>query len=251
MIELKDLAVGYRGEPLLEHVNLSFPEGRVTVLLGPNGCGKSTLLKTALGLLPPLAGEILYDGQPVSALSGGEVARQAAYMAQSHAVPSIVARRMVLHGRFPYLSFPRRYRREDYEAVGRALETAGGQDLADRPMAELSGGQRQKIYLAMALAQETGTIFMDEPTTWLDIRHQLEVMQTARSLAKTGRAVCLVSHDLCLAMRTAHQVAVLAEGRLLLAAPPEEAFRQGVLDRAFGVRVCRVETADGWRYFCE
>lgn len=251
MIALKDLTVGYHGEALLSQVNLEFPQGQVTVLLGPNGCGKSTLLKTVLGLLPPLGGEIFYDGEPISSLSGGAVARKAAYMAQNHTVPSIVAQRMVLHGRFPYLSFPRKYRKEDHEAVRRALETAGGLDLSNRPMQELSGGQRQKVYLAMALAQETGTILMDEPTTWLDIRHQLEVMATARALAESGRAVGLVSHDLCLALRTADRVAVLAQGGLQLAAPPEEAFASGVLDLAFGVRVRRVETPTGWQYYCE
>ncbi len=251
MIALKDLTVGYHGEALLSQVNLEFPQGQVTVLLGPNGCGKSTLLKTVLGLLPPLGGEIFYDGEPISSLSGGAVARKAAYMAQNHTVPSIVAQRMVLHGRFPYLSFPRKYRKEDHEAVRRALETAGGLDLSNRPMQELSGGQRQKVYLAMALAQETGTILMDEPTTWLDIRHQLEVMATARALAESGRAVGLVSHDLCLALRTADRVAVLAQGALQLAAPPEEAFASGVLDLAFGVRVRRVETPTGWQYYCE
>ena len=251
MIALKNLTVGYHGEALLSQVNLEFPQGQVTVLLGPNGCGKSTLLKTVLGLLPPLGGEIFYDGEPISTLSGGAVARKAAYMAQNHTVPSIVAQRMVLHGRFPYLSFPRKYRKEDHEAVRRALETAGGLDLSNRPMQELSGGQRQKVYLAMALAQETGTILMDEPTTWLDIRHQLEVMATARALAESGRAVGLVSHDLCLALRTADRVAVLAQGALQLAAPPEEAFASGVLDLAFGVRVRRVETPTGWQYYCE
>lgn len=251
MIALKNLTVGYHGEALLSQVNLEFPQGQVTVLLGPNGCGKSTLLRTVLGLLPPLGGEIFYDGEPISSLSGGAVARKAAYMAQNHTVPSIVAQRMVLHGRFPYLSFPRKYRKEDHEAVRRALETAGGLDLSNRPMQELSGGQRQKVYLAMALAQETGTILMDEPTTWLDIRHQLEVMATARALAESGRAVGLVSHDLCLALRTADRVAVLAQGALQLAAPPEEAFASGVLDLAFGVRVRRVETPTGWQYYCE
>ena len=251
MIALKDLTVGYHGEALLSQVNLEFPQGQVTVLLGPNGCGKSTLLRTVLGLLPPLGGEIFYDGEPISTLSGGAVARKAAYMAQNHTVPSIVAQRMVLHGRFPYLSFPRKYRKEDHEAVRRALETAGGLDLSNRPMQELSGGQRQKVYLAMALAQETGTILMDEPTTWLDIRHQLEVMATARALAESGRAVGLVSHDLCLALRTADRVAVLAQGGLQLAAPPEEAFASGVRDLAFGVRVRRVETPTGWQYYCE
>ncbi len=251
MIELRDLSVGYHAQAVLEHVDLDFPQGSVTVLLGSNGCGKSTLLKTALGLLPPVSGEVLYDGRPLSALAGSEVARKAAYMAQNHAIPSITAKRMVLHGRFPYLSFPRRYRKEDYEAVRRALESAGGLELMERPMQELSGGQRQKVYLAMALAQETQTIFMDEPTTWLDMRHQLEVMRTARALAEAGKAVGLVSHDLCLAMRTAHRVAVLSNGRVRLVAAPDEVFESGALDEAFGVLVRRVDTDGGWQYFCE
>lgn len=251
MIELRDLSVGYHGEPVLEHINLEFPQGRVTVLLGPNGCGKSTLLKTALGLLPPVSGGVYYDGQSISSLSGSEIARKAAYMAQNHTVPAITVKRMVLHGRFPYLSFPRRYRKEDYDAVRRALESAGGLELAERPMQQLSGGQRQKVYLAMALAQETAAIFMDEPTTWLDILHQLEVMRTARALADAGKAVGLVSHDLCLAMRTAHRVAVLSGGRLQMVASPDEVFQSGALDAAFGVRVRRVDINGSWQYFCE
>ena len=152
MIELRKISAGYRGEPVLRDVDLVFPAGCVTVLLGPNGCGKSTLLKTALGLLPALSGEVLYDGAPLSGMPPEQVARRAAYMAQSRNVPSIEARRMVLHGRFPYLSFPRRYRKSDYAAVRRAMEKADALELADRPMQELSGGQRQRVYLAMALA---------------------------------------------------------------------------------------------------
>ena len=190
MIELRKISAGYRGEPVLRDVDLVFPAGCVTVLLGPNGCGKSTLLKTALGLLPALSGEVLYDGAPLSGMPPEQVARRAAYMAQSRNVPSIEARRMVLHGRFPYLSFPRRYRKSDYAAVRRAMEKADALELADRPMQELSGGQRQKVYLAMALAQETPAVFMDEPTTFLDVRHQRDVMRTARGLADGGRPSC-------------------------------------------------------------
>lgn len=251
MLEVRNLAAGYPGRTVLEGVTLAVRPGRVLALLGPNGCGKSTLLRTMPGLLPPLGGEILLDGRPLGDYSPRQAAQRVAYLPQSRTAPSITARRMVLHGRFPYLSFPRKYRKEDHEAVRRALETAGGLDLSNRPMQELSGGQRQKVYLAMALAQETGTILMDEPTTWLDIRHQLEVMATARALAESGRAVGLVSHDLCLALRTADRVAVLAQGGLQLAAPPEEAFASGVLDLAFGVRVRRVETPTGWQYYCE
>ena len=251
MIELRELTVGYGGKSVLRDVSLSFLPGRVTVLLGPNGCGKSTLMKTALGLLPRQGGAILYDGVDLERLSARQAARKAAYLAQSREVPSITARRMVLHGRFPYLGYPRRYRAEDYAAAARALEWAGAADLADRPVGELSGGQRQKVYLAMALAQDTETVFMDEPTTYLDVRHQLEVMSVSRRLADMGRAVVLVLHDLSLALRDADHLAVLSEGRLHQAGTPEEIFSGGQLDRVFGVAVRRVWTESGWLYYCQ
>lgn len=251
MIELQNLTAGYREHAVLEHVDLCFPEGNVTVLLGPNGCGKSTLLKTALGLLPPLEGQILYDGTPLSELAPVQVARRAAYMAQSRGIPNIEARRMVLHGRFPYLPFPRRYRKSDHEVVDRALQQADALELAHCRMEELSGGQRQKIYLAMALAQQTKTIFMDEPTTWLDVRHQMEVMRTAKDLAAAGKAVVLVSHDLCLALRTADRVALLSQGRLVQVDTPLHVYESGTLDKVFGVHVCRVCVNGTWQYFCE
>ena len=251
MIELLDVSAGYGGVPILEHVTLSFPEGSVTALLGPNGCGKSTLLKTALGLLPRLAGRILYDGTDLDTLSPREIARRAAYLCQSRNVPSITAERMVLHGRVPYLSYPRRYRREDRDAVQEALRMTGSLDLAGRPMGELSGGQRQKIYLSMALAQDTPAILMDEPTTYLDVHHQLEFMETAGDLARSGKAVVMVLHDLGLALRYAGRVAVLTPGGCVRAGTPEEIFSAGVLDRVFGVNVRRVPSGDGWHYYCE
>lgn len=250
MIELRKISAGYRGEPVLRDVDLVFPAGCVTVLLGPNGCGKSTLLKTALGLLPALSGEVLYDGAPLSGMPPEQVARRAAYMAQSRNVPSIEARRMVLHGRFPYLSFPRRYRKSDYAAVRRAMEKADALELADRPMQELSGGQRQKVYLAMALAQDTRTILMDEPTTYLDIQHQLDLMRFSRTLAGEGRAVVLVLHDLSLALGGADRAALLQEGRLAGIGSPGELFEDGVLDRVFGVSVRRIMAPEGWQYYC-
>lgn len=250
MIEVCGLSAGYRQRPVLQNVNLAFLPGKVTVLLGPNGCGKSTLIKTAIGLLPSISGSILYDKIPISTMSSAQIARKATYLPQSRSVPAILARRMVLHGRFAYLSFPRRYRKEDFAAVEDALKWADALDIADRPMPELSGGQRQKIYLAMALAQQTQTIFMDEPTTYLDVRHQLEVMQVARRLAKEGRAVVLVSHELCLAMRTADRVAVLFGQKLQQTGTPDEVFSSGILDLAFGIRFCRTKTESGWQYYC-
>lgn len=250
MIELRKLSCGYRETPVLREVSLAFPMGKVVALLGPNGCGKSTLLRTAMGLLRKQGGEVRFDGVEISTLSAREIAKKAAYLSQSRNIPAITARRMVLHGRFPYLSYPRRYRPEDYAIVQQALEQADAADLAERPVGELSGGQRQKVYLAMALAQDTDTVLMDEPTTYMDVRHQLEVMAMARKLAGQGRAVVLVLHDLSLALRTADEVAVLDRGRLQMVGTPEEVFTSGTLNCAFGVTVKRVQSEDGWQYYC-
>ncbi len=249
MIELKNLSAGYGRQVVLSGVSMELTPGKVLALLGPNGCGKSTLLKTILGLQPKLSGEILVDGTPSDQITPRRLAQKVTYLAQSRNTPNITARRMVLHGRFPYLSYPRRYRREDYEMVEKALRWADAAAFADRSMEELSGGQRQKVYLAMALAQDTETILMDEPTTFLDVAHQLEVMATARRLAQEGRAVLMVLHDLCLALRWADEIAVAAEGGLPFRGSPEEAFESGILDRAFGVRLARVMTEGGWQYY--
>ena len=249
MIELKNLRAGYPGRPVLEGISLDFRPGEVLAVIGPNGCGKSTLLRTANGLLPKVGGEVLVDGVPLERLSAKEIAQKVAYLPQSRTTPNITAGRMVLHGRFPYLSYPRRYRREDHEMVKRALAWVGASGLASRPLAELSGGQRQKVYLAMALAQDTETILMDEPTTYLDVGCQLEVMALARRLAEEGRAVVMVLHDLCLAMRWAHRVALLSGGRLRQVGAPEEVWSGGALEQVMGAALGRVDTPEGWRYF--
>lgn len=249
MIELRDLTVGYDGQPVLSHVDLEFRPGEVTVLIGPNGCGKTTLIRSALGLHPAVNGQVLVDGRPIEELLPRELAQRAAYLAQSRNVPNITAERMVLHGRFPYLSYPRRYRTEDKAAARAALERVGAADLAHRSMLELSGGQRQKVYLAMVLAQDAQTVFLDEPTTFLDAKHQLEVLDTARWLAERGKAAVLVLHDLCLALRGADRLALLAEGRLRCCGTPEELFSSGTIQEAFGVELRRTRTEAGWRYY--
>ena len=249
MIELKNLRAGYPGHPVLEDVALDLRPGQVLAVLGPNGCGKSTLLRTVNGLLARSGGEVLVDGVPLERLSAKEIAQKVASLPQSRSVPNITASRMVLHGRFPYLSYPRRYRREDREMVRRALEWVGAAELADRPLTELSGGQRQKVYLAMALAQDTSTILMDEPTTYLDVSCQLEVMALARRLAEEGRAVVMVLHDLTLALRYAHRAALLQAGKILRTGTPEELYGSRALEEVMGVSLGRVETAEGWRYY--
>ena len=251
MIELEHISAGYYGTTVLNDISLNFPTGCITVLLGPNGCGKSTLLKTALGLIQAESGTIFYDGVDIRTLTPRQIAQKAAYLSQTRAVPSITAGRMVLHGRFPYLGYPRRYSAKDRQIVQHALKKTHSLELQDRRMEELSGGQRQKVYLSMAIAQQADTIFMDEPTTYLDVQHQLETMRIARELADAGTAVVMVLHDLSLALRFADRVAVLDQGSLVQLGTAEQVFTSGILDRVFRVQVCRAQTEHGWLYYCE
>lgn len=185
----------------------------------------------------------------MSRLSAKQFARLAALLPQSRPLPGITAGSLVLHGRFPYLGYPRRYSREDREAAHQAMERTGVAGLEGVPMAHLSGGQRQKVYLAMALAQDTPVLLLDEPTTFLDIAHQLELAETARTLAEEGKAVVMVLHDLNLALSCAHRVAVLEEGQLRRVGAPEEIYASGVLEKVFQVRAHSVETAKGERQY--
>ncbi|MGN1307288.1 MAG: ABC transporter ATP-binding protein [Faecousia sp.] len=250
MIQLKNLSTGYGGTTVVKNVSLDFLPGEVLVLLGPNGSGKSTLLKAALGLLPAMEGEVLYDGKELRRMKRKEIAQKAAFLTQSRNTPSIQALRMVLHGRFPYLSYPRHYGKQDYAIARAAMDATGSREHEDTDVTCLSGGQRQSVYLAMALAQETQTVFMDEPTTYLDINRQLQIMQTARKLAKAGKAVVLVLHDLPLALREADRIAVFEQGSLLCCDTPEAVFKSGVAERVFGVGVHRFDTPHGAQYYC-
>lgn len=250
MIRLENLSAGYFGKPVIENVTMEFEPGKVTVLVGPNGSGKSTLLKAALGLLPAMGGKVLYDETDIRLLKRGQIARKAAFLTQSRNTPSIRALQMVLHGRFPYLSYPRYYGREDYEVARRAMDTTGSRQHENANLTRLSGGQRQGVYLAMSLAQDTRTIFMDEPATYLDISHQFRLMRTAKSLAREGKAVVLVSHDISLALREGDAVGVFGEGKLLCFDTPDSVYRKGVIEQAFNVGIHRVDTPHGTQYYC-
>lgn len=236
MIEVKDLCAGYGQSTVLQQVSLRFEAGTVTVLAGPNGSGKSTLLKCAAGLLSPQSGTVTVAGRPLQAYDRRALAQTLAYLPQSRPVPSISVSRMVLHGRFPYLGYPRRYRQADRDAARSAMERCGILYRADRPVSALSGGERQKVYLAMAVAQNTPAVLLDEPTTYLDIRHQLEVLELAKSLTAAGKTVVLVLHDLNLALQYADRIALLENGRLAAEGTPDEIAQSGVLERVFGVR---------------
>lgn len=241
MLKLLSLSAGYGEKTILWDISLEFPPGTVTAIVGPNGCGKSTLLKAAAGLLPVSSGTVEAE-EPR--------ARTVAWLPQSRTVPEMTARQLVLHGRFPWLGWPRRYRAADHAIAEAALERLGVGEYAHRPLSELSGGTRQKVYLAMALAQEAKTLLLDEPTSFLDVGCQLEFLSLCRFLAEEGRAVVVVLHDLGLALSHADRVAVMEKGRLAALGPPAEVWRSGILDRVFGVEVLKLETPAGEQYVC-
>ncbi|MEE1015061.1 MAG: ABC transporter ATP-binding protein [Lachnospiraceae bacterium] len=250
MIELKNVCAGYDGKTVLHDANVSFEPGKITVLVGPNGCGKSTLLKSIVRINPHSSGEVLIGGVSIQKMEQKQLARNVAYLAQNKKAPDISVMKMVLHGRFAHLSYPRKYRQKDIEIAKNALKWAGMEAESEKIVSKLSGGMQQKVYIAMALAQDADTILMDEPTTYLDVVHQLRLMEMARQLAKAGKAVVMVLHDLTQALQIADQVVVLKEGKIIAQGTSDEIYESGSLQRAFGVEVERVHTKSGWHYLC-
>lgn len=250
MLELEHVCVRYGDLSALEDVSLSIETGALLAVIGPNGSGKSTLLRAACGLLPCAAGSIRADGEALTALTPKQIAQRVSYLPQSRDVPDITVERMVLHGRFPHLGYPRHIRGSDREIAARSLEAVGGEALSHRSLRELSGGQRQRVYIAMALAQETGTLLLDEPTTYLDVAYQYQTARLLRDLAGQGKAVAAVIHDLPMAFRTADRIVVLDKGRIIARGTPEEVFQSEVLPAVFGMSMEQVETPTGTRYFC-
>ncbi len=250
MIETVNLRAGYGDREILHGVTLTAAPGEVLALVGPNGCGKSTFLKALVGIVPP-EGEVRIDGKPAGELAGNALARHLSYLPQGKSVPDITAGRLVLHGRFPYLHYPRRYGPGDIAIAREAMEKLDIAALWDTPVAALSGGLRQKVYIAMALAQGTGNLLLDEPTTYLDIAHQLRLLALTRELSREGKTVTMVLHDLPQALEYADRLAVMKDGRLLDMGTPEEIFARGSLEAAFGVTLNRFRTGDRWRYYCD
>ena len=250
LLSVKDLCAGYGRREILHGLSLSFLGGQITVLAGPNGCGKSTLLKTLTGLVPKGSGSVLIGGRPMEQLPASARARQVAYLPQHKRIPDMTVMTMVLHGRFAHLSYPRRYREEDRKAARKAMCLAGISGLEDRRLSELSGGMQQRVFLALTLAQDAPVILLDEPTSFLDISHQLQLMELCRSLADGGRAVVMVLHDLPAALKYADEIAVLSEGKLAAVGTPASVYESGILDQVFGVKVKRIQGAEGILYDC-
>ncbi|CAL9366277.1 putative siderophore transport system ATP-binding protein YusV [Nocardiopsis dassonvillei] len=235
---VEDLTLGYQDRVVVEDLDLAVPPGRITVIVGANACGKSTLLRAMSRLLSPRGGHVLLNGKQVHRMPSKEVARTLGLLPQSPIAPEgIAVSDLVGRGRHPHQGVFSRWSREDDEAVAAALEATGTLELADRPVDELSGGQRQRVWIAMALAQRTDLLLLDEPTTFLDVSHQVEVLDLLTDLnASLGTTIVMVLHDLNLAARYADHLIALADGRLHAAGTPEQVLTPETVGAVFGLR---------------
>ena len=238
ILQASQLDIGYGGTRIVQGLSFAPPAGKVTALIGPNGCGKSTLLKAFARILKPTQGELTLDGQAYSALSARQLARQIAFLPQVLPVPEGVSvRQLVAYGRSPHNSLWGRLSGSDQTQVTQAMQRLELDVLADRALADLSGGQRQRAWLAMVLAQNAPVVLLDEPTTYLDISHQVELMDLMCELAAEGKTVITVLHDINQACRYAEHVAVMHGGRLVAAGTPAAVINAQLMREVFEVQV--------------
>ncbi len=237
-LSVEHLTLGYAGgEAVIDSLDLSIPPGRMTAIVGPNACGKSTLLRSMSRLLPPRTGHVLLDGEAVHQMPAKQLARRLGLLPQSPIAPEgITVGDLVGRGRHPHQRALARWSAADDRAVALALEATDTVDLIDRAVDGLSGGQRQRVWIAMALAQETEVLLLDEPTTFLDVSHQVEVLDLLTDLNRTtGTTVIMVLHDLNLAARYADHLIALSGGRLHACGSPAEVLEPGLVKDVFGM----------------
>lgn len=248
VLSAEGLNAGYAERRVLEELSLDIPEGSFTVIMGPNACGKSTLLRSLARLIRPDAGQVLLDGGPISSLPAKQLARTIGLLPQSSTAPEgITVADLVSRGRHPHQSLLKRWGREDEAAVREALAATAMTSLATRPVDELSGGQRQRAWIAMALAQQTPLLLLDEPTTYLDIAHQIEVLELCTQLQREGRTLVAVLHDLNQALRYATHVVAMCDGRIVDQGTPDDIGTAALVEEVFGVRARIIEDPETGR----
>ena len=243
VLSAEALTLGYDGHTISENLDVVIPPGSFTAIIGPNACGKSTLLRALSRLLKPQAGQVFLQGREIGRYSTRDVARRLALLPQSSAAPDgITVADLVARGRFPHQSLLRQWSDADQAAVDAAMAATGVADLAGRTVDELSGGQRQRVWLALVLAQDTPVLLLDEPTTFLDIAHQLEVLRLCRRLHESGNyTLVTVLHELSLAFRFADHVIAMKDGRIVAQGPPVQIATPELMKEIYGIDAVVIE----------
>ncbi|MEZ2122026.1 MULTISPECIES: ABC transporter ATP-binding protein [unclassified Corynebacterium] len=232
----KNITVAYGSKVVLENLSVAIPDGEFTVIVGPNACGKSTLLRALARMLPTSSGIVELDGTSIGDLPPKEVARQLSLLPQSPVAPDgIVVEDLVGRGRYPHQGVFRQWSPADQAAVEQAMKRANITALAQRFVSELSGGQRQRVWISLVLAQETPIVLLDEPTTYLDITHQVEVLNLARNLQREGVTVVAVLHELTLAFRYATHLIMMNEGKIVGTGPVSEVVTTELIQEVYGL----------------
>lgn len=238
----RELTLAYDSHEVCHQLDLEIPDGSFTVIVGPNGCGKSTLLRALARLLVPRGGAVLLDGRSLRDIAPRKLAHVIGLLPQSATAPDgITVADLVRRGRFPHRRLFVDTRAQDQAAVEAAMRDTGTTELADRLVSELSGGQRQRVWVAMALAQETPLLLLDEPTTYLDIAHQIDLLELFAELNRQGRTVVAVLHDLNQAARYASHLVVMKAGSIIALGTPNEVVTPQTIEKVFGLKVLVVD----------
>ena len=239
VIQVEKLTIGYGTRSVLKDVSFALGKGEIVGIIGCNGAGKSTLLKTIRGMLPKQSGTVSYFGKALEADTDKELAMKIAYLQQHVEVGfGYTGKDIVMAGRYPYMKWWERESNEDEKLALACMDYTGTVDLADRPVTEVSGGQKQRILIAKVLAQQTPIIFLDEPTTGLDMVYQEEIFRFAKALAAKGKTVLMVVHELNLASKYCSRILLLGEGTLLADGAPAQVFTEALLSRAYKADIC-------------
>ncbi|MEC2072673.1 ABC transporter ATP-binding protein [Alkalihalophilus marmarensis] len=233
----EDLRIGYGENVIVKNLSINIPDGKITTIIGPNGCGKSTLLKAITRVISSQSGNVILDGESIFTRDTKALAKQMATLPQTpESASGLTVAELVSYGRFPYQKGFGRLSKRDIEVIDWALSVTGTLDYKYRSVDALSGGQRQRVWIAMALAQETEIIFLDEPTTYLDMAHQLEVLELLQRLnEEEGRTIVMVLHDLNQAARFADHIIALKDGDIIQSGTSEEVIKNNVLKQVFGI----------------
>ncbi|WP_428412596.1 ABC transporter ATP-binding protein [Pararhizobium sp.] len=241
-LEAQGVTLRYDARTIAENLSVVIPDGSFTVIVGPNACGKSTLLRALSRLLVPSAGQVILDGKAIAGYPAKQVARTVGLLPQTSIAPDgITVADLVSRGRYPHQSFFRQWSQEDEVAVASAMAATQTTELSSRLVDELSGGQRQRVWVAMVLAQQTPILLLDEPTTFLDIAHQIELLDLCQDLNAAGRTIVAVLHDLNHACRYATNIIAMKDGTVIAEGPPAAIMTEQLVEEVFGLRCMIIE----------